>query len=1061
MKGGIILSDSVGGVSFDLTFDTSKLETSISNIAANAQSELSSAFANVAEHSQTAVQNITNNVQEAIQNTSNNVQEAVNSVSSEIEQTANETDNKIQQILNDTERSVQSKVGSISAIYKKQGMNQAEAMQKAWSHIERTSENSNKSQTKHFRNAWRKIVTHSWNSSEKVKKSFSGISNKAQKSAESMKSSFGGAFKKIAGAAAAAFSAAAVVKFGKDCIESAANVNAANSQLSQTFGDLQGSAEAAMKRVADSSGIVQSRLQGVGTSIYAFAKTTGMDSANALSMMEEALQVTADSAAYYDRSLEDTAESLKSFLKGNYENDAALGLSCTETTRNTAANKLYGKSFQDLSESQKQLTLLQMVKDANQLSGAMGQAAREADGWENVTGNLKEAWNQLLAVIGQPILQAATVIVQNLTSAIQTLTEYAKMASNALSEMFGWGGNNAVTASVSSAANSAGALSSSTAESTDNLNKSTKAAEKLKKAVAGFDQLNILSADTSESDDNTNDIQGEITPIVNTSSAENNLQKSFGDIKKNIEDLFKNSGIDDFVKEIQKGISEIDFAKIGSNFELIMQSLKPIAQATFNGLQKISKSFMKSLGKVIGGVSKVVGKSVEILSGGVAKWLSSDKDKIAGYISTMSDDVSSCLDNLGSASENILNIVTDSMTRMGPQIENAIANLLSGTSTLLGSLGIIITGAFDGAAQVINQWTIDNQELIGTFCDNVFQAFDDLCNLVGKVFSDLGESLTQWWNSGGGKELWDSVCQTVMDVGTIILEVINEWIMPIWDALVVAANSLWNDCLKPIFDKLIAVITKLWNEIIYPLWENLLKPLCDWIVKVLGPVFKTVFNVIGEVCKDCFSVIGGVIGGILDALGGLIDFISGVFTGDWEKAWKGISDFFKGIWDGIWSIIKFIINLIIDGINMLWSGIYYAVKGIVDSIGGISGALGSLFGQDWSFSMPAEPPLIPKLAKGGLATAPTLAMVGDNPNASSDPEVISPLSKLKGMIAETQQTTVCDERVIRMLQKIYDLLNSEETQYVNNTYLDSELIERKIVKVRKRKNRRYGGALNV
>lgn len=163
------------------------------------------------------------------------------------------------------------------------------------------------------------------------------------------------------------------------------------------------------------------------------------------------------------------------------------------------------------------------------------------------------------------------------------------------------------------------------------------------------------------------------------------------------------------------------------------------------------------------------------------------------------------------------------------------------------------------------------------------------------------------------------------------------------------ANSLWSDCLKPIFDKLIAVITKLWNEIIYPLWEKLLKPLCDWIVKVLGPVFKTVFNVIGEVCKDCFSVIGGVIGGILDALGGLIDFISGVFTGDWEKAWKGISDFFKGIWDGIWSIIKFIINLIIDGINMLWSGIYYTVKGIVDSIGGISGVLGSLFGQDWSF----------------------------------------------------------------------------------------------------------------
>lgn len=206
------------------------------------------------------------------------------------------------------------------------------------------------------------------------------------------------AFKKIGKAVATYFAVDKIVAFGKACIETAANVKAANSQFEQTFGTMQDKASAAMKSVAEESGILQTRLQGVGTSIYAFAKTTGMDSAQALTLMQDALKVTADSAAYYDRSLEDTAESLKSFLKGNYENDAALGLSCTETTRNTAANKLYGKSFKDLSEAQKQLTLLQMVKDANELSGAMGQAAREADGWENVTGNLKESWKQFQAV---------------------------------------------------------------------------------------------------------------------------------------------------------------------------------------------------------------------------------------------------------------------------------------------------------------------------------------------------------------------------------------------------------------------------------------------------------------------------------------------------------------------------------------------------------------------------------------------------------------------------------------------------------------------------------------
>lgn len=222
--------------------------------------------------------------------------------------------------------------------------------------------------------------------SQKTEKEFSNIKGSGEQLSNSVSSSF----KKIGTAVVAAFSVAKIKEFGQQCIESAAEVNAANSQFEQTFGTMQSQAESAIQSVADQSGILETRLQGVGTSIYAFAKTTGMDSSSALGMMQEALQVTADSAAYYDRSLEDTAESLKSFLKGNFENDAALGLSCTETTRNAAANKLYGKSFTDLSESQKQLTLLQMVKDANQLSGAMGQASREADGWENVTGNLRK-----------------------------------------------------------------------------------------------------------------------------------------------------------------------------------------------------------------------------------------------------------------------------------------------------------------------------------------------------------------------------------------------------------------------------------------------------------------------------------------------------------------------------------------------------------------------------------------------------------------------------------------------------------------------------------------------
>lgn len=67
---------------------------------------------------------------------------------------------------------------------------------------------------------------------------------------------------------------------------------------------------------------------------------------------------------------------------------------------------------------------------------------------------------------------------------------------------------------------------------------------------------------------------------------------------------------------------------------------------------------------------------------------------------------------------------------------------------------------------------------------------------------------------------------------------------------------------------------------------------------------------------------------------------------------------------------------------------------------------------------------LPALAGGGLANAPTMAIVGDNPNARVDPEVISPLSKLKEMFfgASDEQaqlvSVIRGEDVYFMLQRV-------------------------------------------
>lgn len=213
-----------------------------------------------------------------------------------------------------------------------------------------------------------------------------------------------------------------VVEIGSKAIEAAADVKAANAQFQQTFGELEGRASSALDSISEKTGIAVTRLQGGYTALYAFTKSVGGDQETALNIAQRALTAAADSAAYYDRSMEDATETLQSFLKGNYENDAALGIAATETTRNAKANELYAKSFKELTEAQKVDTLLAMVEAGNAASGALGQAAREADSWANVTGEAAEATRILLAQLGSPILAGLTPLIQGYTKALQEMT---------------------------------------------------------------------------------------------------------------------------------------------------------------------------------------------------------------------------------------------------------------------------------------------------------------------------------------------------------------------------------------------------------------------------------------------------------------------------------------------------------------------------------------------------------------------------------------------------------------------------------------------------------------
>lgn len=241
----------------------------------------------------------------------------------------------------------------------------------------------------------------------------------AEKSADSVASKFMNAAKWIGGA----FAAKGVFDFGKATVEAAATAQAVQAQFDQVFGDIKGKASESLNAVANEIGAIPNRIKPAFNQIASFAKVAGMDANQSLEFTTRATKAAADSAAFYDKSLEDTTETLKSYLKGNFSVADNLGILSTETTRNAKATELFGQKYKDLTGIQQQEVLLKMFEDANKVSGAMGQAARESDGWENVMGNLKQSWTDFQAEIGKAILPTAVKVIQALAGAMRAATQ--------------------------------------------------------------------------------------------------------------------------------------------------------------------------------------------------------------------------------------------------------------------------------------------------------------------------------------------------------------------------------------------------------------------------------------------------------------------------------------------------------------------------------------------------------------------------------------------------------------------------------------------------------------
>ncbi|AQU79716.1 hypothetical protein AJGP001_10770 [Planococcus faecalis] len=126
----------------------------------------------------------------------------------------------------------------------------------------------------------------------------------------------GGAFKMAIGIIASLVAVDQIKDLGLSMIQAAADGKAMTAQFSEVFGSMEADAADKLGAISDETTILENRMKGSFTKIAAFAKTGGMDTAESLDLADRSMRVIADSAAFYDKALDDTTESLQSFLKG-------------------------------------------------------------------------------------------------------------------------------------------------------------------------------------------------------------------------------------------------------------------------------------------------------------------------------------------------------------------------------------------------------------------------------------------------------------------------------------------------------------------------------------------------------------------------------------------------------------------------------------------------------------------------------------------------------------------------------------------------------------------------
>jgi len=640
---------------------------------------------------------------------------------------------------------------------------------------------------------------------------------------------------------------------------------------------------------------------------------------------------------------------------------------------------------------------------------------------------LKGSFASMVAPLLSALAPALEFIISKLTQAFNALTMFFGALAGKKTVMIAVGSTKQFTKGVDASTKSAG--------------KAAKANEKLKRSLAGFDELEIIDTGKSAGSAGAGGGAGAGTaPEAGTIYKE--VATGFGGLGNIL------GNIGDMLKDLFAKISNTEAWQILSN--AASKAWDRIKTSAGKAWDRIKESWDRNSGRILtswqnlGGsianaLSRVASNAfIPLISGGISAGL-----EIGGMIV---DGILTSLATLSEFVESIFAPFFDSISAFWDEYGPTISDKIYETWDLIKeSVGVIIDGIVLFIQEIfggLTEWFREHGEEIKGVLTETWRTIWTIVEPIWNIISDVAKFIF-----GKLKGFFEEIFPKIRDAIVNAVDAAWKVIKPIWEAMLKVAQTIFG-ALKTFWDTwgadILGIFGRVWDiaqgifgtawDVISGIFKSFSKLFSGdfsdfWngileTGKNLWNSLKTAFSDTMDAIVDVFSLLGLDLSGVWDSIkkifDGIILFFRGIFLGDWASAWSGVLKVFDGIFSGIVELFKLPINTLIKGINWFIDQINsIRVPDWVPFVGGYGFDIGH----------------VQYLAKGGIVEQPTLAMVGE-----AGKEAVMPLDRntgwidqLAAKIAEKGGTGGGD---IHITQPIY--LGSDTLIGVLETIIDRE-----------------------